>query len=108
DDGAIAICTDLDKGLGPAMQQIAGADNPHEALRQISKERAEDALPASQLLHILAHNKVYLLSRLDESVVEELGVAPVAGPEQIARLTSRHQSCILLANAQYALVTAPE
>ncbi len=52
--------------------------------------------------------QVYLLSRLEEEVVEELGVGHVATAAEIARLASHRGSCILLANAQYAVPTAVE
>lgn len=103
DDGAIALCTALDERLGPALQQLAHTDDLHGALRQIAKERPSDVLPATQLAHALERNKVYLLSRLDDSVVEELGIAAVESPEQIARLATRHESCIVLANAQHCV-----
>ena len=108
DDGAIAVCTDLAAELGPGMRQLAGTDDLDRALRRIMRDSPADALPAAQLAHALEHGRVYLLSRLDESVVEELGVAPVTSGEQIARLASRHPSCILLANAQRAIATADE
>jgi len=108
DDGAIAVCTDLTTGLGPALQQLAGADDLHMALRQITHDRPADAVPAAQLAHALERGQVYLLSRLEEAVVEELGVAPVTSADQIARLASRHPSCIVLANAQHAVAFAPD
>lgn len=106
DNGSIAICTDLAGQPGPGLQHLAGADDVHAALRQIVKQRPSDALAAAQVAHALERNKVYLLSRLDEDVVEDLGIAPVSSADQIARLSARHASCILLANAQYATIQA--
>lgn len=103
DDGAIAICCELDSELGPALQEIAGSDSLLAAYRRIRKQRAGDLLPATQLARALTRHKVYLLSRLDESVVEDLGIAAVAGPDEIARLAARHPSCIVLGNAQHAV-----
>jgi hypothetical protein len=50
---------------------------------------------------------VNLLSQLDEDVVESHGMAYVADGEEIARLCSRHESCIFLSSAQYAVPKAP-
>ena len=47
--------------------------------------------------------RVYLLSRLEESTVEDLGRVPVADSSDIARLATRHESCIVLANAQHVV-----
>ena len=101
DDGAIALCCELDTGLGPAMQRMAYSESRDAALRQVHKERPADALPAVQLAQTLEQHSVYLLSRLDPSVIEELGVIPVAGHDELGRLARQHRSCILLSNAQY-------
>ena len=108
DDGAIALCTELADRPGPALQWLGRAKDLPTALRHIRKQRSPDAGAAHELAQALQRVQVYLLSRLDESVVEELGVAPVSAAAEIARLASRHRSCILLANAQFASPTAAE
>ena len=107
-EGVIAICSDLAEQPGPALQRIAGADDMQEAMREIIKVRPTDALPATQLVHATQRGPVYLLSRLDQDLVEQLGATPVTTDEQIARLASHHDSCIVLANAQYAVATPQE
>ena len=106
-DGAIAVCCDLAAGPGPALQRMAHAPSPDSALRQDGPKRPADALPAAQLARALQQHKVYLLSRLDPSVVEDLDVFPLAGPDELARLVRQHRSCILLSNAQYVTPSMP-
>ncbi len=106
--GTIAVCSELLAPPGPALQQLAAADSPEEALCAIGHERSSDALVAGELIHALENGRVYLLSRLDDEVVEPLGIAPVDNVAELARLAARHESCILLANAQYADVTPVE
>lgn len=103
DDGAIAILCDVEAEPGPGVRRIADFENPREALRQLRKERPRDMVPAMQLARALTRARVYLLSRLEESLVEELGVAPVDEAADIVRLVRRHPSCIVLANAQHAV-----
>jgi nickel-dependent lactate racemase len=100
--GAVAICCDLAERPAAALRQIAGADDLDAALLEIGKHKPADALTATELVHALQRGTVYLLSRLDEDLVEELGMSPVAA-EQISRLASRYDSCIVLANAHYAV-----
>src|SRR4029079_13289748 len=88
-DGAIALCTELEQAPGPAMQYLASSDDRQHAVRDIIKEQPVDALPALQLLRAINHGPVYLLSRLDENLVEELGMAAISGAEQLARLARR-------------------
>jgi hypothetical protein len=53
----------------------------------------------------LNRGPVYFLSQLDDETVEDLGLAPVADVEELVRLASRHESCIVLDDSQYSLVT---
>jgi len=106
--GAIAVCCGLTAPPGPGMQRLAGALSRGATLRQIQKDRLEDALPATQLVEALDKADVYLLSGLDRTLVEELDMAPVADARELARLAGRHKSCILLANAHLAMVTIDE
>ncbi|HEV3137266.1 MAG TPA: lactate racemase domain-containing protein [Pirellulales bacterium] len=102
DEGAIAICTDLAEPCGPALQRLIGAEDLDEVLDEIDKQRPADAVTATQLAQAMQRGKVYLISRLAEDLVEDLGILPVTA-EQISRLAARYESSILLANAQYAI-----
>ena len=108
DGGAIAVCCELAAGPGPAVQHLAAARSRQSALRQIRKERPADALPAAQLARALDQDKVYLLSRLDPSLVEELDMIPLVDGGELTRLVRQHRSCILLGNAPRAQVTVEE
>ena len=104
DDGAIAVCCELAARPGPAMQHLIGAPSRDEALRQIRRDNPRDAVPALQLAKALDAHRVYLLSRLDADLVEELELIPVDGPEDIARLAQRSRSCLVVANATRAMI----
>lgn len=107
DGGSIAVCCRLTGELGPAMQQMAGARSRDAALHRIGKERPLDALPAAQLARALDRAKVYLLSGLDPSLVEEMDMIHVAADEELIRLVRHHPSCILLSNAARAMIVPP-
>ena len=102
EEGAVAICTELAQKLGPGLQRIVGDEDLDAVLSEIRQYHPSDALQASEVVHALQRGKVYLVSRLDDELVEELGMSPVTG-EQVSRLASRYGSCILLGNAQYAM-----
>jgi nickel-dependent lactate racemase len=97
--GAIAVCCELAAPPGPAMQYMAGESSREAALRHVAKKRPVDALAAAQLARTLDRSRVYLLSRLDASLVEDLEMIPIGKAEELARLAQKHPSCILLSNA---------
>ena len=103
--GAIAVCTDLAEEPGEALKRIAGADDPAAALGTIGKHKPRDLPAAAEIVRALDRGKVYLLSRLDQELVENLGLLPVEA-EQLSRLAARYDSCIVLENAQYAVAHA--
>jgi nickel-dependent lactate racemase len=102
DDGSIAICTELDAAPGPSLQRLAGERSTTATLKRIRRDRTPDALAAAELCRVLENHRVYLLSQLEEDIVESLGMAHVASGEEISRLSTRHDSCILIGNAQHA------
>jgi len=106
DDGDVAICSELAAAIGPALQTLVGADDLDAALADIAKRHPADSLPAMELVRALHRGKVYLLSRLDDELVEELGMSPVAA-DQLSRLAARYDSCIVLSNAQYSTAYPP-
>jgi hypothetical protein len=108
DDGAIAVCCDLAGQFGPSIAQLAAASSRDEALREIRKQRADDAQPAFQLARAQSRARVYLLSRLDPTMLEDLELAAVNNPADIGRLARRHRSCIVLANAPRTMIRVSE
>jgi nickel-dependent lactate racemase len=101
DDGAVVLCSELAEPLGPGLQHIVGADDLPGVLDEIARERPADALEAAQLVRSLERGKVYLVSRLEDETVEELGLLPLDA-EGVSRVARRYPSCIVLANAQHA------
>jgi nickel-dependent lactate racemase len=104
EDGAIVVCCDLAAPPGPALQRLIGATSREDAVRQIRRDYPRDALPALQLARALQTHRIYLLSRLDAELVESLEMIPVAGPDELVRLTQRSDSCLVVANALHAMV----
>jgi hypothetical protein len=47
---------------------------------------------------------VYLLSRLDDETVEDLGFAPVDSVDELARLAGHHESFVVIDDSQRAVV----
>jgi len=107
DGGSIAVCCELAASPGAAMQQMMGAESRRTAMGRTNRDRPEDAVPAAQLARALERGKVYLLSKLEASVVEDLEMIHVGNGAELSRLVRRHPSCVVLSNAPYAMVKPP-
>jgi nickel-dependent lactate racemase len=105
EDAAIVVCSDLSARPGPGLQRMAASDSLESALRHVGKDRPSDALPAAQIARAMQQYKIYLLSRLDPTIIEDLNIVPVADADELQRLIRQHQSCIVLPNAPYIAVT---
>jgi hypothetical protein len=108
EEGAIAICCDLEHAPGPALAALAESEDHDAAMKQIRRQHLPDAQVAARLQRASQRATVYLLSRLSTELVENLGMAPIGSSAEVQRLASRHESCLLLANAQHAVATPQE
>jgi nickel-dependent lactate racemase len=110
DGGEIVLCTSLRCAPGPALRHLSREDEEEHArtLRKIRRERSPDAAAAALLLEIRQRARVYLLSGLDGDTVDELGLGHVSEAGEINRLMRRHDSCLLLGDAQRAVVELVE
>jgi nickel-dependent lactate racemase len=106
--GAIALCCELADEPGPAVRCLAAAASRGEALRQIRRQRAADLWPAIQLIRILGRRHLYMLSRLDRALLEDLQISPLQDSAELSRLAQRHATCILLTNAPWAVVSVEQ
>ncbi|MCE9606910.1 MAG: lactate racemase domain-containing protein [Planctomycetia bacterium] len=104
DGGAVALCTELAEPLGPALDLFTKQEDRDTAGDEIRKVRPADAFPALLLAEAQRRVRVYLLSKLDATTVEDLGIAPVAEAADVARLALRRKSCIIVNDAQYTNV----
>lgn len=104
DGGIVAVCCELETPptADSALRQLAWEHDVPLAGHTIRGQRSADAVAAAQLLAAREQANLFLLSRLEEDVVSELGFAPIDEAEDINRLCSRCESCILISAAQFA------
>jgi hypothetical protein len=105
DDGAIAICSNLDEPPGQSLGRLIGSDDLVATERRLMRDHAPDSWPAWQLVRALQRGPVYFLSQLDVETVEDMSMAPVADVAELIRLARRHESFIVLDDAQHAIAT---
>ena len=109
DGGAIVLCTELSCPPGSALQKLTVDASDDHLMHTLRRDRSEDAVAAALLVTERRRVHVYLLSHLAREIVEDLGLGYVASADEVERLSRQFDSCILLGNAQHAvLATADE
>jgi nickel-dependent lactate racemase len=106
--GAVAICSDLDTGPAHALGQLIGNTEPAEVERGVQNDHSADSWPAWQLARAVQRGPVYFLSQLDAGNVEDLGLAPIESLDELVRLASRQESCLVLDDSQYIVATVSD
>ncbi len=101
-EGTIVLCTDLQCRPGAALRLLTRYDEDARLWQRLQQERSEDAVSAALLLEHRQRQHIYLLSRLDASTVESLGLGYITEPADISHLSRHADSCIVLADAQRA------
>ena len=86
---------------GVGLQMLIGTEDWDQALPLFDKERPADLFAATMLVRAYQQSRLYLLSRLDETTVEQLNMIPVTDPADVGRLVARHESCVVLPDAQF-------
>lgn len=99
--GSVVICSDLDEQPGTALQLLVGNPDLDDVLEQVDRLHSEDAATVGEIARALQRGRVYLISRLEDELVEDLGIAPLEAG-QLSRVVSRHNSCLVLGSAQFS------
>lgn len=108
ENGVVVLCTDLDQSPGPGVQALIDHGDPLDAVPWIRRTRPTDILPALAVTRLLDHARIHLLSNLQDSLVEDLGMTVISDPTEVARLAGRHESCLLIADAHRLTASAIE
>ena len=104
EDGAVAICSNLEEAPGQSLGRLIRSDDLSATQRKISHDHATDTWTAWRLARALLRGPVYFLSQLNVDTVEDLGLAPVESVDDLVRLASRHESFVVVADSQHAVV----
>jgi len=99
--GRLIVLTDLKQDPGPGIQLIREQRSAKLALQPLRSLAPQDLLAATQLATAADWAKVYLRSGLNPQLVEELFCTPISDDEELLRLLSTLQDCVILEAAQF-------
>jgi len=101
--GALAISCARLSTEPKSIRQLATTDDFTTLQSRLRDDAENDTWSAWELLQALDRGPVYLMSDLNDEIVEDLGIAPVGNITDFARLASRHESCIVLPDAHHVV-----
>ena len=99
--GRIIVLSDLSTAPSPGIDLIRGCRSAKAALQPLRKEAPPDVLAASQLAAAADWASIYLLSQLDNQIVEETFMTPLGSDQEATRLLETCDGCVVLPGAQH-------
>ena len=103
--GRIAVASRVAEAPGAALEHLAEADEPAEALRSLATLRDEpDYRAAVRLARRDRSVPVALLSDLPDTTVEDLGFVPLSGFAEIEKLAGRAKRALVVNRAELTTV----
>jgi nickel-dependent lactate racemase len=100
-DGKIAVLTELSAPLSDGLQLIRDSRKPRDAMRPLREQSPPDLGTATALARAVEWANVYLLSRLDPDLVEDMFMVPLANTEEVQRLIAGEESIAIIASGQH-------
>jgi nickel-dependent lactate racemase len=98
--GKIVVLTDLQAPPGPGMEQLRGQPSARAALQPLREQAPPDLQAASQWANAADWARIYLLSRLESDLVEELFCVPLREVAEVERLMATVEECAVIQTAQ--------
>jgi hypothetical protein len=104
--GKIVALSQVGGPLGPALQRLAGCEDPTTLGMSVLKNARDqpDFVEARMLARSLNWADIYLWSGLDHDVAEDLALVPLGRPEEARRLVNAADSVLFVS---YADLTRP-
>ena len=110
DEGAVVLCTELDGPLDEmTLRALADDQDGEQGARDEPPQPAAltevptlEAVQPRRVIPALRDVSIYLLSAVNEQLIEDLGMVPVAKPSEVVNLCRQSKCCVVVSNAQHA------
>ena len=102
DGGRIAVVAELAEPTSPALTMLRRCAEPDDILKPLSLEPTFDSVEVIQLIRALQRASIYLLSNLEDGVVEEFGLLPLSAESELQKLVDAAERPVVIAGANYS------
>ena len=101
-DGRIILLSQLAQAPGEGIEMLRRAEEPLDIVRDLREASPDDLSAATNFAEAVDWARVYLLSDLDNDLVEDLFCVPVENEREISRLLAAgDDSCVVIGSAQH-------
>ncbi|MEW4526613.1 lactate racemase domain-containing protein [Maioricimonas sp. JC845] len=102
-DGRIVLLSELADEATDGILMVRDARTPRDALQPLRQAAPADLIAATQLARTIDWANVYLLSHLDDDLVEDLFMIPLADEQEVDRLLEGDEPCAVIGGGQHTL-----
>jgi nickel-dependent lactate racemase len=106
-DGTVIILSEADPEISGAADVLRRTDEPPEAVRALFREKPVDAAAAVQWAWAAGRAKLYVVSEIRPTTVEELFATPLGGPKDVQALLDAGGRVVIVPDAHKIWVTTP-
>lgn len=99
--GKVIVLSELECEPGDGMNLIRQVRDARDALKPLRQQSPPDLIPATQLASMVDWADVYLLSKLDSILVDELFMIPIESVESVDHLLRVGDSTLFIAGGQH-------
>ena len=101
--GKILILCEADEGPAEGVGLVRESREPTDVIQTLRAVAPPDLVPATQLSFAAGWADVYLLSRLESELVEDLFMVPIENHSEALRLVDGDATCVFLESAEFVL-----
>jgi len=101
DEGRVVVLSDFAAPLEEGLERLRRCAEPLDVREELRGSTSPDKALTIQIAESVSQTRVYLLSGLDEDVVEDLFMFWVKDQKEVQRLLETSQSCVFIAGAQH-------
>ncbi|WP_197443638.1 lactate racemase domain-containing protein [Maioricimonas rarisocia] len=102
-DGRIVLLSELEEEATDGILMIRDARTPRDALQPLRQAAPADLIAATQLARTIDWANVYLLSRQDHDLVEDLFMIPLEDENEVDRILDGDEPCAVIGGGQHTL-----
>jgi nickel-dependent lactate racemase len=107
--GKIVALSRASGPIGPSLQRLIDNGEVHSGAAALRGHEADiDSVVARRLAQVLTWADVFVYSKLDRQVVEDLGMIPLDHVDDGRRLAARSSSCLFMSRAELTRATVHE